>query len=175
MNQHGLGLLPWPSRLGSAPWSVATAMTRAWDQAGTVYVVRPVRDEGERWHQAVERVRALLGQGLPVILLAGGPLTTPQTAPQTAPDSGGPVGRALGRALSAGPVIPRHYVLAMPWALIGRTDPGAGRVPIYEPGSGTVRALDLLAPRARRGRGPRELGSWPRVLALIAPCEVEDA
>ncbi|VEG27261.1 hypothetical protein [Actinomyces howellii] len=166
MNRDGLGALPWPGRLGSAPWSVAAAMTRAWQQAGTVYELRPVRDEGQRWQRAVERVRAHLSQGLPVILLTGGPLL---------PRGGDRAGSAARRALALAPAVPRHYVLAVPWTLIGSRDPGAGRAHVYEPGSGTVRVLDLLALRDRRGTGPRELGSWPRVLALIAPCPVDDA
>ena len=65
--------------------------------------------------------------------------------------------------------MPRHYVLALPWQTIEQDDPGEGSVHIYEPSSGSVRALDLTAPRDPRRPGPRELGNWPRVLAVIAP------
>jgi len=35
--------------------------------------------------------------------------------------------------------------------------------------SGSVRALDLTAPRDPHRPGPRELGGWPRILAIIEP------
>ena len=44
-----------------------------------------------------------------------------------------------------------------------------GRAPIYELSSGAVRPLDLTAPRDPHRPGPRELGNWPCVLAVIAP------
>lgn len=65
--------------------------------------------------------------------------------------------------------MPRHYVLALPWQVIEQDDPGEGSVHIYEPSSGSVRPLDLTAPRDPHRPGPRELGGWPRVLAIIAP------
>lgn len=158
-----LGPLPWTRRLGSTPWAVAAELTRA------VRQVRPdadesavtwVDDHGVGWDGVVEGLRTRLADGEPAILLTGGPLL----------GDGGPAGR-VRRALHAAPAIPipRHYTLAVPWGMIGRADPGAGRVHLYEPSSGTVRVLDLLAPRARSGPGPRELGGWPRVLAVIAP------
>ena len=72
-------------------------------------------------------------------------------------------------SLARTPAVPRHYVLALPWRMIEQDDPGEGRVHIYEPSSGSVRPLDLTASRDPRRPGPRELGNWPRVLAVIAP------
>ena len=65
--------------------------------------------------------------------------------------------------------MPRHYVLALPWQTIGQEDPGEGSAHIYEPSSGSVRPLDLTAVRDPHRPGPRELGGWPRILAIIAP------
>ena len=72
---------------------------------------------------------------------------------------------SLARTLA----VPCHYVLALPWRTIGQDDPGEGNAHIYEPSSGAVRPLDLTAPRDPHRPGPRELGNWPRVLAVIAP------
>ncbi|PHP52960.1 hypothetical protein [Actinomyces ruminis] len=166
MNRHArgpLGPLPWTRHLGSTPWAVAAELTRALRQ------VRPdvgesavtwVGDGGVGWDDVVAELRTRLADGVPAILLTGGPLLGRA-------DASGRVQRALHTALSV--PIPRHYTLAVPWPLIGRADPGPGHIHLYEPASGTVRALDLLAPRARSGPGPRELGGWPRVLAVIAP------
>lgn len=157
MNRRGLGPLPWPRALGSTPWSVARAM--GWIGR---YGVAMVRDQGAPWGSAVEECRAHLARGHPVLLLTGGPLIPPGGAR-------GAFGRRLREMAARAPAVPRHYVLTVPWTLLGRTDPGAGRVYIYEPSSGSVRPLDLLAARGNHGAGPRELGYWPRVLALIAP------
>lgn len=72
---------------------------------------------------------------------------------------------SLARTLA----VPCHYVLALPWRTIGQEDPGEGRAPIYELSSGAVRPLDLTAPRDPHRPGPRELGNWPCVLAVIVP------
>ena len=162
MNRRGLGILPWPQALGSTPWTLAAAMTRTIADAGAPYTVRQVRDVGPRWPAQVERLRTHLAAGTPVVLLAGGPLTRPR------PGDAGAV-RHLRTAVAAVPPIPRHYVLALPHDLAGVADPGEGRAVVYEPSSGTVRILDLLAPRPPRGPGPHELGLWPRVLAILSP------
>ena len=109
-----------------------------------------------------------------MVVLAGGPLAVPYT------DGSRPLRmlRSAVRAVSAVAArvpIPRHYVLALPWRLIGADDPGPGRVHLYEPSSGAVRVLDLLSLRASAGPGPRELGYWPRILAVILPRELRGA
>ena len=76
---------------------------------------------------------------------------------------------SLARTLARTLAVPCHYVLALPWRTIGQEDPGEGRAPIYELSSGAVRPLDLTAPRDPHRPGPRELGNWPCVLAVIAP------
>ena len=168
-----LGPLPWTRRLGSTPWAVARALGEEPGRAvpagsvGAAYRVRWVREGGPRWPDDAERIRRALDAGLPAAVLVGGPLVRPR------PDGAGPV-RALCRAVAgpaalALPPVPRHYVLALPWRLAGQDDPGPGRVHLYEPSSGSVRVLDLLAPRGPAAPGPRELGYWPRVLALITP------
>lgn len=184
-----LGPLPWTRRLGSTPWAVARALGGDPDagvpagsvgsvspagpvgSAGAAYRVRWVREGGPRWPDDAERIRRALDAGLPAVMLVGGPLVRPR------PGGAGPV-RALRRAaagltalppLAAHPVLPRHYVLALPWRLAGQDDPGPGRVHVYEPSSGSVRVLDLLAPRGPAAPGPRELGYWPRILALMTP------
>ncbi|OBY93945.1 hypothetical protein ACSAM2_11420 [Actinomyces oris] len=169
MNVRGLGVLPWPKALGSTPWSVARQMTGI---ASTCtpgggrrrYTVRWVSDRGPAWGGEVASIRDALASGLPVILVAGGPLVLDDVS------EGEPTARArLRTSLARTPAVPRHYVLALPWQTIGQDDPGEGRAHIYEPSSGSVRALDLTAPRDPRRPGPRELGNWPRVLAVIAP------
>ncbi|WP_233188029.1 hypothetical protein [Actinomyces qiguomingii] len=160
-----LGPLPWTRHLGSTPWAVAAQMTRLRLEAGLpvgAYSVGRVDDRGPQWPAVIAGLRSLLADGVPVVLLTGGPLLRYRS------DSGRRIRRLL-RNVPAAPAIPRHYVLAVPWDAIGRKDPGAGQAHIYEPSSGTVRALDLLAPRRPSGPGPRELGYWPRVLAVIAP------
>ncbi|QPL06105.1 MULTISPECIES: hypothetical protein [Actinomyces] len=86
---------------------------------------------------------------------------------------GGAVGaRVVGtlrRAARLLPSLPRHYVLALPWTLLGRADPGLGRVHVYDPASGAVGVVDLLAARDPQRLGPREFGNWPQVLAIIEP------
>ena len=156
-----LGPLPWTRRLGSTPWAVAAAMS-APAGGGPRYAVRRVDDAGPAWPGDVEALRARLADGDPVILLTGGPLARPR------PDDGILAG-ALHRVLAAGPALPRHYVLAVPAMPAGPPEPGTGRVRVYDPSSGAVGVLDLLAPRGRHGPGPRELGYWPRILALIEP------
>ena len=167
MNVRGLGVLPWPKALGSTPWSVARQMT---DIASTStpgggrrrYTVRWVSDRGPAWGSEVASIREVLAGGLPVILVTGGPLVLDA--------DGEPTARARLRAsLARTPAVPRHYVLALPWRTVGQDDPGEGNAHIYEPSSGSVRALDLTAPRDPHRPGPRELGNWPRVLAVIAP------
>ena len=161
INRTGLGPLPWPRSLGSTPWSVARAMSAPAPGAPPVqqarYRVRWVGDRSPAWAEEVAAVRRHLARGLPVLLLVGGPLAL----------EGGPI--AVPARMGGALALPRHYVLALPWALIGQAEPGPGCVHLYEPGSGSVRVLDLLAGRGRRVPGPRELGGWPRVLALIAP------
>lgn len=166
LNRTGLGPLPWPRSLGSTPWSVAWAMSAPLPGAPPAqqmrYRVRWVSDRSPAWAEEVAQLRRHLARGLPVLLLVGGPLAL-EAGPMVLP------------AHLAGPVtLPRHYVLALPWALIGQADPGPGCAHLYEPGSGSVRALDLLAERDPRAPGPRELGGWPRVLALIAPAGPRD-
>lgn len=166
-------LFPWPSALGSTPWSLAGELARL---TGRRYRVRWTRDGGRAFPEALEDARAHLADGLPVLLLTGGPLLRPPAEPA------GWRGRA--RAAVAGPAIPRHYVLALPWggAAPANADPAAGPsagptagpgwLRLYEPSGGRVHEIDLLAPRgegARRGSGPEALGHWPTVLALILP------
>ena len=78
-------------------------------------------------------------------------------------------GARLRASLARTPAVPRHYVLALPWQIIEQDDPGEGSVHIYEPSSGSVRPFDLTVPRDPHRPGPRELGGWPRVLAVVAP------
>ena len=169
MNVHGLGVLPWPKVLGSTPWSVARQMTEiasvcAPGSGRRRYTVRWVSDHGPAWGTEVASIREVLAGGLPVILVTGGPLVLDDDA------EGDPTARARLRAsLARTPAVPRHYVLALPWRSVEQDDPGEGRVHIYEPSSGSVRPLDLTAPRDPHRPGPRELGNWPRVLAVIAP------
>ena len=169
MNVHGLGILPWPRALGSTPWSVARQMTEiasvcAPGGGRRRYTVRWVSDHGPAWGTEVTSIREVLAGGLPVILVTGGPLVLDDDA------EGDPTARARLRAsLARTQAVPRHYVLALPWRSVEQDDPGEGRVHIYEPSSGSVRPLDLTAPRDPHRPGPRELGGWPRVLAVIAP------
>ena len=169
MNVHGLGVLPWPKVLGSTPWSVARQMTEiasvcAPGGGRRRYTVRWVSDRSPAWGSEVVSIREVLAGGLPVVLVTGGPLVLDTLA------EGEPTARARLRAsLARSPAVPRHYVLALPWRSVEQDDPGEGRVHIYEPSSGSVRPLDLTAPRDPHRPGPRELGNWPRVLAVIAP------
>ena len=168
MNIRGLGILPWPKALGSTPWSVARQMTEiasACTPGGgrRRYTVTWVSDHGPAWGSEVASIREALAGGLPVILVTGGPLVLDDAESE-------PTARTRLRAsLARTPAVPRHYVLALPWRTIGQDDPGKGRAHIYEPSSGSVRPLDLTAPRDPHRPGPRELGNWPRVLAVIAP------
>ena len=169
MNVRGLGVLPWPKALGSTPWSVARQMTeivRTCTLGGgrRRYTVRWVSDHGPAWGSEVASIRDALAGGLPVILVSGGPLVLDDDV------EGEPTARArLRTSLARTPAVPRHYVLALPWRTIGQEDPGEGSAHVYEPSSGSVRPLDLTAPRDPHRPGPRELGNWPRVLAVIAP------
>ena len=169
MNARGLGVLPWPRALGSTPWSVARQMTEiaeacALGRSRRCYTVRWVSDHGPAWCSEVALIREVLAGGLPVILVTGGPLVLDHDA-EVDPTAGARLRASLART----PAVPRHYVLALPWQIIEQDDPGEGSVHIYEPSSGSVRALDLTAPRDPLRLGPRELGGWPRVLAIIAP------
>ena len=169
MNVRGLGVLPWPKALGSTPWSVARQMTeivRTCTLGGgrRRYTVRWVSDHGPAWGSEVASIRDELASGLPVMLVTGGPLVLDDVS------EGEPPARArLRTSLARPPAVPRHDVLALPWRTVGQDDPGEGNAHIYEPSSGSVRALDLTAPRDPHRPGPRELGNWPRVLAVIAP------
>lgn len=160
-----LGPLPWTCRLGSTPWAMASAMSTAVARtrpgAGR-YGVGWVDDRGSAWPGTVTALRAHLNDGVPVVLLTGGPLA------RRRPDDSRLLG-AVRDLLAQAPAIPRHYVVAVPSALIDRSDPGWGCAHVYDPSTAEVRVLDLLAPRAPGGPGPRVLGSWPRVLAVIAP------
>ena len=175
MNVRGLGVLPWPKALGSTPWSVARQMTeivRTCTLGGgrRRYTVRWVSDHGPAWGSEVASIREVLAGGLPVILVTGGPLVLDSdTVAEPGAGSVGSAGSRLRSALARTPAVPRHYVLALPWQVIEQDDPGEGSVHIYEPSSGSVRALDLTAPRDPHRLGPRELGGWPRILAVIAP------
>ena len=175
MNVRGLGVLPWPKALGSTPWSVARQMTGI---ASTCtpgggrrrYTVRWVSDHGPAWGSEVASVREVLAGGLPVILVTGGPLVLDSdTVAEPGAGSVGSAGSWLRSALARTPAVPRHYVLALPWRTIGQEDPGEGSAHVYEPSSGAVRPLDLTVPRDPHRPGPRELGNWPRILAIIAP------
>ncbi|WP_314902576.1 hypothetical protein [Actinomyces naeslundii] len=175
MNVHGLGVLPWPKALGSTPWSVARQMTGI---ASTCtpgggrrrYTVRWVSDHGPAWGSEVASVREVLVGGLPVILVTGGPLVLDSdTVAEPGAGSVGSAGSWLRSALARTPAVPRHYVLALPWRTVGQEDPGEGSAHVYEPSSGAVRPLDLTVPRDPHRPGPRELGNWPRILAIIAP------
>ena len=169
MNVHGLGVLPWPKALGSTPWSVARQMTEIVSTCTPGggrrrYTVRWVSDHGPAWGSEVASIREVLASGLPVILVSGGPLVLDDVS------EGEPTARARLRAsLARTPAVPRHYVLALPWRSIGQEDPGEGSAHVYEPSSGSVRPLDLTVPRDPHRPGPRELGNWPRILAIIAP------
>nr|WP_244924886.1 hypothetical protein [Actinomyces bowdenii] len=193
INSAGLWLASWPRALGSTPWAVARAMSMTGAAsakplpAGSAapagpgapdaspapaspgrpgqpmrYEVRWVRDHGPHWPAQVEKMRRHLARGRPVLLLTGGPLGLDRGAPGLA---------GLSARMCGSLVVPRHYVLALPWALIGQRDPGPGAAHLYEPGSGSVRALDLLAARDPRSPGPRQLGGWPRILALLNPAD----
>ena len=170
MNVHGLGVLPWPKALGSTPWSVArqieivAACAQSAEKRRRHYAVKWVSDHGSAWRQEVASIREALAGGLPVILVTGGPLVLHRDAA-----TGAALGTRLRAVLARTPAVPRHYVLALPWRTIGQDDPGEGSVHIYEPSSGSVRALDLTTPRDPHRPGPRELGGWPRVIAVIAP------
>ena len=169
MNVRGLGVLPWPKALGSTPWSVARQMTEIVSTCTPGggrrrYTVRWVSDHGPAWGSEVASIREVLASGLPVILVSGGPLVLDDVS------EGEPTARARLRAsLARTPAVPRHYVLALPWRSIGQEDPGEGSAHVYEPSSGSVRPLDLTVPRDPHRPGPRELGNWPRILAIIAP------
>ena len=175
MNVHGLGALPWPKALGSTPWSVARQMTEiasACAPGGGCcrYAVRWVSDHGPAWGSEVASIREVLAGGLPVILVTGGPLVLDSDmVAEPGAGSVGSAGSRLRASLARTPAVPRHYVLALPWRSVEQDDPGEGCVHIYEPSSGSVRPLDLTAPRDPHRPGPRELGNWPRVLAVIAP------
>ena len=170
MNSRGLGLLPWPKALGSTPWSVArqieivAACAQSAEKRRRHYAVKWVSDHGSAWRLEVASIREALAGGLPVILVTGGPLVLDRDAA-----TGAALGTRLRAVLARTPAVPRHYVLALPWRTIGQDDPGEGSVHIYEPSSGSVRALDLTTPRDPHRPGPRELGGWPRVIAVIAP------
>lgn len=179
MNRGGLGPVPWPKALGSTPWSVARQMTEIVSAGAPggerrVYAVRWVSDHGPAWGREVASIRQVLAGGLPVVLVTGGPLVLESDA-ETEPIAGaaGSVGPWLRTALARIPAVPRHYVLTLPRQTIEQDDPGQGRVHIYEPSSGSVRSLDLTRPRDPHRPGPRELGGWPRVFAVIAPCSVK--
>lgn len=167
MNRHGggpLGPLPWPRHLGSTAWSVARLMARAvprGSRGSAGYTVTWVSDGGPSWAEEVERLRGHLADDAPALLVVGGPLVGRG-------NDGALVG-ALRRAARRLPPVPRHYVLAVPWALGGREDPGPGRVHVYDPASGAVGLVDLMAARDVQRPGPREFGNWPLVLALIEP------
>ena len=169
MNVRGLGPMPWPRALGSTPWSVARQMTGIASACAPGsgchrYIVRWVSDHGPAWGREVASIREVLAGGLPVLLVTGGPLVLDRdAAPGTAR------GTRLRTALAQAPAVPRHYVLALPWQTVEQDDPGEGNAHIYEPSSGSVRALDLTVPCDPYRPGPRELGGWPRVLAVIAP------
>ena len=121
------------------------------------------RDKSEAGQLAAE-YQAFVGEPAEVILVIGGPLVLDDDA------EAHPKARArLRTSLARTPAVPRHYVLALPWRSVEQDDPGEGRVHIYEPSSGSVRPLDLTAPRDPHRPGPRELGNWPRVIAVIAP------
>lgn len=178
MNRHArgpLGPLPWPRRLGSTPWAVARALEWAVPPpTGPVaYTVTWGSERGPHWFTTVARLRRHLAAGLPAILLAGGPV---RAVRRTRAGAGGTVPpTSVVPAVLAGaervlPALPRHYVLALPWSLLGAADPGPGSVHVYDPASGTVGVLDLVAPRDPEAPGPRELGHWPRVLAVVEPC-----
>ncbi|WP_366181252.1 hypothetical protein ABXS69_03920 [Actinomyces timonensis] len=139
---------------------------------GRRYRVRWTRDTARAFPEALEEARARLADGLPVLLLTGGPLLRARV------DRVGWRNRARSAAavMVAGLAIPRHYVLALPRD--GAQPPGGrgpGRLRLYEPSGGRVHEIDLLgalAAGARPGRhagGPEALGRWPRVLALIVP------
>ena len=169
MNVHGLGVLPWPKALGSTPWSVARQMTEiaeacALGRSRRRYTVRWVSDHGPAWGSEVASIREVLAGGFPVILVTGGPLVLDHDA-EVDPTAGARLRTSLART----PAVPRHYVLALPWQTIEQDDPGEGSVHIYEPSSGSVRPLDLTVPCDPYRPGPRELGGWPRVLAVVAP------
>ncbi|WP_167202439.1 hypothetical protein [Actinomyces respiraculi] len=180
-----LGPLAWPRHLGSTPWAVAGLMTCAVPRearASAVYTVTWVRDGGPNWATVVERLRAHLADDAPVLLVVGGPLVGGGAVGARVVGGGAAGARVVGggaagarvvgtlrRAARLLPSLPRHYVLALPWTLLGRADPGLGRAHVYDPASGAVGVVDLLAARDPQRLGPREFGNWPQVLAIIEP------
>ena len=141
VNRHALGPVPWPRSLGSPPWAVA-AQAR-WP--GATYRFRAVDDDAPAWPGTVAALRGWLELGVPVPLLVGG-------------DLGGGLAHA----------VPRHYVLALPWVLVGEGDPGPGCVHVYDPSSGGVARLDLVSSRPA-GTSVPGLGGWHRVVGAIWP------
>jgi hypothetical protein len=106
-SRRGLGLLPWPARLGTAPWSAA----RHARYPGVRYTQRPVDDaDAAGMARVTAWIAASVGRGVPV------PLYT-----------GGDPGQGLGTA------VPRHVVLAVPVRdgapdSLSIYEPGVGRV-----------------------------------------------
>lgn len=143
------GPLAWPRALGSTPWSVARALGEA---LGVRYRVRWVRGpcagcgQGRGARREPGRISSADVGTLRAALAAGDPVVL----------------------LTGTRLLPRHYVLALPPEVAGG-DPGPGRARVYDPSSGSVGVLDLRAPHDPSVPGPRELGYWPEVLALILP------
>ncbi|MDO5495553.1 MAG: hypothetical protein Q4G64_07565 [bacterium] len=137
---RGLGPLPWPRSLGTAPWAAA----RVARFPGVRYVSRPVDDRGAAGQEMLSLVLNALRQGLPVLLYTGGD-------------------RGTGLATA----MPRHVVLAVPGE--GRvTTEGVPVVSIYEPHSGNVFEVpaDSLVDRTERSRA---LGGWTHVQWVVLP------
>lgn len=115
--RRALGPLPWPSSLGTPPWTAA----REARFPGVRYRVRPVDDAAQDAATVLGLVEAANRRGLPVPLYTGGDLR-------------GGVSQA----------VPRHVVLAVPPPPGAAL---AGTLQVYEPARGSVFTLqtaDLL-------------------------------
>lgn len=142
------GAVPWPMRLGTAPWAAA-AVARFGDVR---YAHRVVGGPG-----AAATLRAAVGaasSGVPVPLFTGGDLAGGWQA-----------------------AVPRHVVLLVdaPRARTSGT-PGDGLVRIYEPSSATLHSVPtrtLLDPGAAPPRDravlTAALGHWPHVVWAVLP------
>ena len=110
-NRHAFGGLPWPSPLGTPPWTAA----RHARFPGVRYSARAVNDANvSEMERLLAWVRASLARGVPVPLYAGGDLV-----------------RGVSTA------VPRHVVLAVPPPL----GAPPVTISLYEPGSAQVHDL----------------------------------
>lgn len=138
--ERALGPFPWPSGLGTPPWTAA----RHARFPGVRYVSQPVDDRGESGEAFVATLLNALRNGLPVLLYTGGTLAT-------------------GAVTAA----PRHVVLAVP-ARPRVDEEGRPVISIYEPSSGKV--VEIRADELRdRTRPHPALGNWSNVQWIVRP------